>query len=209
MSSIPSLPYVVLNCHKPLHASEILAEEHDSTMREHSHQTRNESMAISAEGLTSVRSRIVHPQIHYIFENDPLETELLESVPKSRCITLDLDPKTGVVSNVESFLTGLQVMDVKLVSTLSSAPSTSLFSPKQGTNDDAIGSADIGQAGASSPPAYVDSTPQTDLGKVSTSNSSLEKPKTSSTEKDGGAGSSSRSWTLMIDAIEADDRNHE
>ncbi|KAI1319206.1 hypothetical protein EDD11_004600 [Mortierella claussenii] len=63
---------------------------------------------------SSIQSRTIHPQVHYIFENDPLESEILESIPKSRCITLDLDPKTGTIKNVESFLTSLQVMDVKL-----------------------------------------------------------------------------------------------
>ncbi|KAF8940032.1 hypothetical protein BGZ58_007962 [Dissophora ornata] len=62
-----------------------------------------------------IQTRTLHPQVHYIFENDPLEHDILESIPKSRCITLDLDPRSGSIKNVESFLTDLQVMDVKLV----------------------------------------------------------------------------------------------
>ncbi|KAG0304074.1 hypothetical protein BGZ98_005951 [Dissophora globulifera] len=69
----------------------------------------------SAVPLSEIQTRTLHPQVHYIFENDPLENEILESIPKSRCITLDLDPRSGVIKNVESFLTNLQVMDVKLV----------------------------------------------------------------------------------------------
>ncbi|KAK3838294.1 MAG: hypothetical protein JOS17DRAFT_729585 [Linnemannia elongata] len=63
----------------------------------------------------TVQARTLHPQVHYIFENDPLETEILESVPKSQCITMDFDPRSGVIKNVESYLTQLQVMDVRLV----------------------------------------------------------------------------------------------
>ncbi|KAF8943966.1 hypothetical protein BGZ47_004809 [Haplosporangium gracile] len=63
----------------------------------------------------SVQTRILHPQVHYIFENDPLETEILESIPKSQCITMDFDPRSGVIKNVESYLTQLQVIDVRLV----------------------------------------------------------------------------------------------
>ncbi|OAQ36613.1 hypothetical protein K457DRAFT_131812 [Linnemannia elongata AG-77] len=64
---------------------------------------------------TTVQTRTLHPQVHYIFENDPLETEILESIPKSQCITMDFDPRSGVIKNVESYLTQLQVMDVRLV----------------------------------------------------------------------------------------------
>ncbi|KAF9103445.1 hypothetical protein BGX29_003360 [Mortierella sp. GBA35] len=63
----------------------------------------------------SIQTRTLHPQVHYIFEDDPLESEILESIPKSQCITMDLDPRSGTIKNVESFLTQLQVMDVKLV----------------------------------------------------------------------------------------------
>ncbi|KAG0070678.1 hypothetical protein BGZ90_012550 [Linnemannia elongata] len=64
---------------------------------------------------TTVQTRTLHPQVHYIFENDPLETEILESIPKSQCITMNFDPRSGVIKNVESYLTQLQVMDVRLV----------------------------------------------------------------------------------------------
>ncbi|KAF9914538.1 hypothetical protein BX616_008099 [Lobosporangium transversale] len=74
-----------------------------------------------------IQTRAIHPQVHYIFEDDPLESDILESIPKSRSITLDLDPKSGTISNVESFMTHLQIMDIKLVplqTTLTNATTT-------------------------------------------------------------------------------------
>ncbi|KAG0252848.1 hypothetical protein BG011_006713 [Mortierella polycephala] len=97
---------------------------------------------------TTIQTRTLHPQVHYIFEDDPLEAEILESIPRSRCITLDLDPRLGTVKNVESFVSHLQVMDVKLVPFQpappgSSSSSLSLNSPagNNSANDGQIGSA--------------------------------------------------------------------
>ncbi|KAF9290934.1 hypothetical protein BGZ68_005674 [Mortierella alpina] len=103
------------------------------------------SSSSNSSGPSTLQIRTLHPQVHYIFENDPLETEILESVPKSQSITLDFDPRTGTIKNVESFLTHLQVMDVKLVpfqatlpalSTSSSA--TSLNSMMGGVNHNSV-----------------------------------------------------------------------
>ncbi|KAF9352622.1 hypothetical protein BGX34_012061 [Mortierella sp. NVP85] len=71
--------------------------------------------APSTSSPSTIHARTIHPQVHYIFENDPLEMDILASIPRSRCITLDLDPRSGSIKNVESFLPNLQVMDVKLV----------------------------------------------------------------------------------------------
>ncbi|GJJ70828.1 hypothetical protein EMPS_03178 [Entomortierella parvispora] len=83
---------------------------------------------------TIFQTRTLHPQVHYLFENDPLEAEILDSIPKSRCITLDLDPRSGMISHVESYLAELQVMDVRweslsLAQQLSPSPSLSSSSP--------------------------------------------------------------------------------
>ena len=87
--------------------------------------------APSTSSPSTIHARTIHPQVHYIFENDPLEMDILASIPRSRCITLDLDPRSGFIKNVESFLPNLQVMDVKLVTsqaamTTSSGSSASL-----------------------------------------------------------------------------------
>ncbi|KAG9326493.1 hypothetical protein KVV02_007642 [Mortierella alpina] len=88
----------------------------------------------SSSAPSSLQVRTLHPQVHYIFENDPLETEILESVPKSRSITLDFDPRTGSIRNVESFLTDLQVMEVKLVPFQATLPALSTSSSSTSLN---------------------------------------------------------------------------
>lgn len=211
MSGIPSLPYVVLKCHKPLLASDILSQSHDSP--DNAHQTRHTSTgsAVGSPNLqTAVHTRTIHPMIHYIFDNDPLEAAILENVPKSRCITLDLDPKSGMVTNVESFLTELQVMEVKLVSTSSavstSTPSSDIFSPSVNAIEEATDGRGTTKAGS---PSYIESGSK-DLArtKVTASSSSIDKGLGKSDEGVGTA-SPSKNWTLMIDAVEVDDRNHE
>lgn len=74
---------------------------------------------------SATHSWTIQPQVHYIFENDPLEMDILGSIPRSRCITLDLDPRSGSIKNVESFLPNLQVMDVKLVTSHAAASTSS------------------------------------------------------------------------------------
>ncbi|KAF9976220.1 hypothetical protein BGZ75_000287 [Mortierella antarctica] len=88
----------------------------------------------SSSAPSTLQVRTLHPQVHYIFENDPLETEILESVPKSRSITLDFDPRTGSIRNVESFLTDLQVMEVKLVPFQATLPALSTSSSSTSLN---------------------------------------------------------------------------
>ncbi|CAO3573168.1 unnamed protein product [Mortierella alpina] len=88
----------------------------------------------SSNAASTIQVRTLHPQVHYIFENDPLENEILESVPKSRSITLDFDPRTGTIRNVESFLTHLQVMDVKFVPFQATLPSLSTSSSSTSLN---------------------------------------------------------------------------
>ncbi|KAF9181210.1 hypothetical protein BGZ51_000587 [Haplosporangium sp. Z 767] len=96
---------------------------------------------------TAIQVRTLHPQVHYIFEDDPLEAEILGSIPRSRCITLDLDPRSGTVKNVESFVNHLQIMDVKLVpfqpappGSPSSSLSVNSFAGNNNSNDGQVGS---------------------------------------------------------------------
>ncbi|KAF9330854.1 cell division cycle- protein [Podila minutissima] len=212
MSGIPSLPYVVLKCHKPLLTSDILAQGHDSP--DNAHQIKHTSTGPTAgsptDPQTAVHTRTIHPTIHYIFDNDPLEATILENVPKSRCITLDLDPKTGMVTNVESFLTGLQVMDVKLISlssTLStSTPSSTVFSPSANAIEEATGGRETTKAG--SPSSVESGSKDLARAKVTASSSSTDKG-LGKIDEGVGTSSSGKNWTLTIDAVEVDDSNHE
>ncbi|KFH64164.1 hypothetical protein MVEG_09989 [Podila verticillata NRRL 6337] len=213
MSGIPSLPYVVLKCHKPLLTSEILAQGHDSP--DNAYQTNHTGALGSTVGSPTdpqTHTRTIHPKIHYIFDNDPLEAEILENVPKSRCITLDLDPKSGVVTNVESFLTGLQVMDVKLVSSSSTAlststPSSTVFSPSANAIEEATDAK--GTTKDNSPSSFELGSKDLARAKVTASSSSIDKTGLGKSDEGVGTSSPSKSWTLMIDAVEVDDRNHE
>ncbi|KAF9149048.1 hypothetical protein BG015_009186 [Linnemannia schmuckeri] len=156
---------------------------------------------------SSVQTRTLHPHIHYIFESDPLETEILESIPKSQCITMDFDPRSGVVKNVESYLTQLQVMDVRLVQSFGQegqgalgGPSSSLSPPSASASGTGMGTGSGG----------VDAG----VGAVSTSSSasSLKATTTTTTGTGGGATTAtvaSKDWTLVIDAVELDRRDQE
>lgn len=217
MSGTPSLPYVVLKCHKPLLTSEILAQGH--VPLDIAHQANHTGALGSTVGSPTdpqTHIRTIHPKIHYIFDNDPLEAEILEKVPKSRCITLDLDPKSGVVTNVESFLTGLQVMDVKLVSSSSAAlststPSSAVFPPSAIAIEeatDAKGTAK-GTTKASPPSSFELGSKDLVRAKVTASTSSIDKAGLGKSDEGVGTSSPGKNWTLMIDAVEVDDRNHE
>ncbi|KAF9998955.1 hypothetical protein BGZ79_007388 [Entomortierella chlamydospora] len=201
--------------------------------------TLRDSATASGSLALATKTRTIHPQVHYIFEDDPLESEILESIPKSRYITLDLDPRTGTIKNVESFLTNLQVMDVKLMpfqSALTTSSSTSSLNPFTinvsgsgningvQTND----SESSGSAGNLNPAS----------GKVGSSGpSSLQSSMTVSTSKMGGrlserglanqsgAGGESvkndertstapntvgsKDWTLVIDAVEVEEKDQD
>ncbi|KAF9200921.1 hypothetical protein BGZ49_008852 [Haplosporangium sp. Z 27] len=184
----------------------------------------------------SIHTRTIHPQVHYIFEDDPLESEILESIPKSRCITLDLDPRSGTIKNVESFLTNLQVMDIKLVPFQDALTTSSTSSLNSMANNATvqINESDIAAGGGNQ---------NTGLTKVNSSGpSSLQLSMATSTSRTGGrlsekgpanqsgGGESDiqksvkndersptvlnsagppKDWTLIIDAMEIEDKDQD
>ncbi|KAF9586156.1 hypothetical protein BGW38_009153 [Lunasporangiospora selenospora] len=171
MTTVPSLPFVVLNAHKPSSIQDLIsgtdpsestdvppasssrtalgAGEATSPSSRQSPSTTARPGSTSSTAMTTaaavpttagpvpssglpanlIQTRTTHPQVHYLFENDPLEAEIMDSIPRSRCITLDLDPKTGAIKNVESFLPNLQVMDIRLESHMGSTPTQQFSSP--------------------------------------------------------------------------------
>ncbi|KAF9968606.1 hypothetical protein BGZ70_001736 [Mortierella alpina] len=136
----------------------------------------------SSSAPSTLQVRTLHPQVHYIFENDPLESDILESVPKSRSITLDFDPRTGTIGNVESFLTHLQVMDVKLVPFQATLPSLSTSSSSTSLNSMMRHHAGTGGEGE-------------------------DKAQAGMAGGGGGGGGVGKDWTLVINAVEVDGKD--
>ncbi|KAF9437500.1 hypothetical protein BGZ76_000496 [Entomortierella beljakovae] len=185
-----------------------------------------------------IRTRTIHPQVHYIFEDDPLENEILDSIPKSRCITLDLDPKSGAIKNVESFLTDLQIMDIKLTPTQPSLPTTSSSSSSLNSlMNNTGGNTNTGQTndhennGANNPnlnlatrrvgssgPSSLQSSMTTSISKLSrgaahqTSGGGGEndtQKNAKSEEKHPSSTVNVKDWTLVIDALEVEDKDQD
>ncbi|KAI7819184.1 hypothetical protein BC939DRAFT_461019 [Gamsiella multidivaricata] len=192
----------------------------------------------SSTATSTIQTRTLHPQVHYIFENDPLETEILESIPKSRCITLDLDPRSGSIKNVESFLMDLQVMDVKLVpfqaalatttistttiattsTTTASSSSSSLNSPNttlttnnNNNNNNALIQQLTKNDGQSNPtPLGRPGHHRTDSSGASSLQSSSIVTNPISTPGTGpGTVLGAKDWTLVIEAVEVDERDQD
>ncbi|KAG0043695.1 hypothetical protein BGZ83_011127 [Gryganskiella cystojenkinii] len=102
------------------------------------------------------QTRTLTSHVHYLFENDPLEAEILESIPKSRCITLDLDPQSGMISHVESYMPELQVMDVHWESLSflpSSGPGQTELTPSQKRPSSSLSSSSSSASVSASLPA--------------------------------------------------------
>ncbi|KAF9924719.1 hypothetical protein FBU30_005358 [Linnemannia zychae] len=222
-----------------------------------------ESLPLTNASLQSsaIQARILHPQVHYIFENDPLEAEILDSIPKSQSIFMDFDPRSGGIKNVESYLTHLQVMDIRLVqsygqsqqqgvmvkggggsttSLSSSASNNNALTTSSPTGAGEFGSNSTVDKGASQAPSAAVSQPSpssfltssTLQSSFRTSRRSTEKclddrgasvlPSTASSASTSGPAantatttpaaivrSASKDLTLVIDAVELDQRDQE
>ncbi|KAG0066691.1 hypothetical protein BGZ89_006990 [Linnemannia elongata] len=178
---------------------------------------------------TTVQTRTLHPQVHYIFENDPLESEILESIPKSQCITMDFDPRSGVIKNVESYLTQLQVMDVRLVQSFGQevqqgqvqgvtlgGSSSSLSPPSASATGTGVGTG--GGAGtllartnslSSSTLQSSFKTSRRSTDKGTRGDASVSDDKSSSSATTTATTMATKDWTLVIDAVELDRRDQE
>ncbi|KAF9398714.1 hypothetical protein BGX21_007378 [Mortierella sp. AD011] len=201
--------------------------------------TLRDSATASGSLALATKTRTIHPQVHYIFEDDPLESEILESIPKSRYITLDLDPRTGTIKNVESFLTNLQVMDVKLMpfqSALTTSSSTSSLNPftvnvsgsgningVQTNDSDSSGSAGnlnpaFGKAGSSGPSSLQSSMTVSaskmggrlsERGLANQPGAGGESVKNDERTSATANTAGSKDWTLVIDAVEVEEKDQD
>ncbi|KAF9345628.1 hypothetical protein BGX26_002932 [Mortierella sp. AD094] len=196
--------------------------------------TLRDSATTSGSLALMTQTRTIHPQVHYIFEDDPLESEILESIPKSRYITLDLDPRTGTIKNVESFLTNLQVMDVKLVpfqSALTTSSSTSSLNPLtinvsgsgninaiQINDSDNSGSAGnlnpaLGRVGSSGPSSLQSSMTVggrlSERGLANQSGGGGESIKNDERMPTTPNAAGPKDWTLVIEAVEVEEKEQD
>lgn len=255
MAAAPTLPFVVLRAHKPYSVDDIVsAAEQDASLPGRSSPsltstntprsgTGNDVYSAheipGATGVTTpspaIHTRTIHPQVHYIFEDDPQEMDIMASIPRSRCITLDLDPRSGSITNVESFLPNLQVMDVKFVTSqavmgTSSSSSASLNAPANSTASQAadgrsstsVSNTAIGIGSSGGNPMALGRTGSSEalpLQSSFTTSAAASRMVRGSSDRslvnqtmDGdnqGAKGSTREWGLVVEAVEVEENSIE
>ncbi|KAF9979369.1 hypothetical protein BGZ73_000063 [Actinomortierella ambigua] len=119
--SIDSHHYTPQEDIPPRVASSIAALATPSSPTPSHHDTTQSPSASSSSLLTSfspaaIQTRTIHPQVHYVFaDDDPHASNLLSQLPKERTISLHLDPATGRISEVDSFIPEFQIMSVRAI----------------------------------------------------------------------------------------------
>ncbi|KAG0245232.1 hypothetical protein BGW41_002701 [Actinomortierella wolfii] len=126
--------------------------------------------------LAAIQTRTIHPQVHYVFaDDDPQASSLLSQLPKQRTISLHLDPTTGLITNVDSFIPEFQITSIQAVPVPSPNTPSSAFQTSSSSASLSTGGATTAVNTTSPPsPAPIPTSTQTQgLSSSSHSSSSL------------------------------------
>ncbi|KAG0238350.1 hypothetical protein BGW42_005583 [Actinomortierella wolfii] len=103
--------------------------------------------------LAAIQTRTIHPQVHYVFaDDDPQASSLLSQLPKQRTISLHLDPATGLITNVDSFIPEFQITSIQAVPVPSPNTPSSAFQTSSSSASLSTGGATTA-VNATSPPS--------------------------------------------------------
>ncbi|KAG0268345.1 hypothetical protein DFQ27_006968 [Actinomortierella ambigua] len=160
-----------------------------SSVSSDSSLTSSSPAAAGAAAAGAIQTRTIHPQVHYVFaDDDPQASNLLSQLPKARTISLHLDPATGRISGVDSFIPEFQITNIRAIpvpspntpsSTLQASASSSSLSGGGGSSSNSNsggGTTSATTSGVSaispSPPASAQATATLLQGQSSSSSSS-------------------------------------